>query len=62
MGLTQSKVFISQLEATVGVQDPSEVLSLSQGQLLSSKAASWVDTPQLTITARTGTSEAKKQG
>lgn len=31
---------------TLGVQDPSAVLSLSQGELLRTKLSSWVDTPQ----------------
>ena len=45
-----NKVFFSQLMSTVGVQDPSAVLSLSQGELLSTKTTSWTDTAHLART------------
>lgn len=40
LGLSQQKVFISQLATTLGVLDPNVALSLSQGQLLGTKPCS----------------------
>ena len=62
MGSSQQKVFIRQPENILDVQDPSIALSLSQGEHLSTKATSWVDTPQQEQLARIRTTEAKKQG
>ena len=43
MGLNQWKVFISCLVIMLGTQDLSVALSLSQGELLSTKTMFWVD-------------------
>lgn len=51
MSSSQQKGFISWLVATLSLQDPSVALSLSQGELLSTKPISWVDIFQLTRTA-----------
>lgn len=46
-GLSQQKVFISQLPATWDVWDASTVTSLPQDELLSTKNKFWIDTLQL---------------
>lgn len=50
-GIYQEKVFISHPVTTLGVQDPCVVSSLSRGEVLSAKFASWVDMLQLAETA-----------
>ena len=52
MGFSQHKVFISQLVATLGVQDPSVAPSLSQGKPLSTKPMFWSVILQLIGTVR----------
>ena len=48
MGSSQQKVFIRPPATALGVWDQCVVLSLSQGELLSTKTTSWVDMAQLT--------------
>ena len=63
MGLSQKKVFISQPATTLGVQDSSLTLSLSRGELLSTKTTPWIEILQLIRTvSQNGTTGAKKQG
>ena len=44
------QIGMSWLGTTLGVRDPTAIPSLSQGELLSTKTTSWVDTLQLTRT------------
>lgn len=48
VGLSQKKVFVSWLMPVLSIQDSSAALSLSHGELLSTKTVFWVNILQLT--------------